>query len=281
MNQDGLENFFGNIKSACQTTKQPMAFQFRSAFTNLIVTNITAKHSMRSNCQDDKSFALLQDVYDFYDMDFNENELDDDEDVNKLNEDIVELDEDIVELDVDIEDDDLNFLVDGALVYESSKVCKDVLVTTKCEACRNTLESYCPLTQHDIVTQCEITTSTENRTFTYPTLAFMSNFKLLFKKIEILLPFICHENCLSRKLVTSLGSDVLADLGCLEHSLDISQKIKKAIVKLNIDIFRKQINDILRKTNLEPLENQHDIYNKAFKTVKKRKGVGKYGQVPL
>lgn len=46
-------------------------------------------------------------------------------------------------------------------------------------------------------------------------------------------------------------------------------------------MFRKQINDILRRRNLVPIENQHDIYNTAFKTVKKKKGVGKYGQAPL
>lgn len=70
MNQDGLENFFGSVRSSCQVKNQPMAYQFRSAFTNLIVNNLTGKHSIRSNCQDDKGFALLQDVFDIYDADF-------------------------------------------------------------------------------------------------------------------------------------------------------------------------------------------------------------------
>lgn len=60
-----------------------MAFQFRSAFTNLIVNNLAAKHSIRSNCQDDKGFALLQNVIDIYDMDWEESddEFEDDEDI--------------------------------------------------------------------------------------------------------------------------------------------------------------------------------------------------------
>lgn len=266
MNQDGLENFFGNIKSACQTKKQPMAFQFRSAYTNLIVNNLTAKHSIGSNCQDDKSSSLLQDVYDLYDMDCEESE--------------DELDDD-VELVVDNENVDSSFLEEEALVFESSKVCRNVLLSTKCTSCKYTLEAHSLLSQHGIIEQCNIPSNTENQIFTYPTLLFMSNFKLLFKKVQVLLPFICHENLLSRKLMTILDSDELVGLGCPEHSSDISRKIKKATVKLNIDMFKKEINDILRKKTLQPVDNQHDIYNKAFKTIKRKKGVGKYGQSPL
>lgn len=144
--------------------------------------------------------SLFYKTYDFYDIDCDENEDEfDDED------DIIELDKDMVELDVDIEGVDLDFLTNGALDYESSNVCKDILLTTKCETCKDTLESYCPLTQHGVIKQLEFTPDSENRMFTYPTLAFMSNFKLLFKKVEILLPFICHESFISRKLMSSLG----------------------------------------------------------------------------
>lgn len=107
----------------------------------------------------------------------------------------------------------------------------------------------------------------------------MSKFKLIFKKAQTLLPFICHENLLSRKLLASLKSDALVILGCPEHSSDIAQKIKKTTVKLTMDIFRKEINDILRRKTLKAPENKHLIYNKAFEAVKK--SVGKYGQVPV
>lgn len=265
MNQDGLENFFGNIRSNCQVKKQPMAFQFRSAFTNLIVSNLSAKHSIRSNCQDDKGFALLQNVIDIYDMDFEDSE------------DEFEDDEDIIQLDIDNEEVILNFLADEALVFESANACRNVLLITKCSACKNTLEAYSSLTQHGVLKKFEITSDGENR-ITYPTLLFTSNFKLLFKKVQTLLPFICHEKLLSRKLIKSLDMDALVGLGCREHWSDISQKIKKVTVKLNIDIFRKEINNILRKNIVEPFENQQDIYSKAFKTQKK--GVGKHAQMP-
>lgn len=162
-------------------------------------------------------------------------------------------------------------------MFECATVCRKVLDATKCDDCTNTLEAFCPLTAHGILMQCEYSSNPENRIFTYPTALFMSKFKVLFKKVQTLLPFVCHEKLVSQKLITSLGGDVLQGLGCSEHCLDISQKIKNATVKQNINLFRKEINDILRKQILEPWENQHEIFSKAF--MAQKKGVGKH--VPL
>lgn len=262
MNQDGLENFFGNVRSNCNVKNQPMAFQFRSAFTNLIVNNPTAKHSIRSNCQDDKGFALLQDVFDIYDEDFEESE------------DIFEDDEDIIELDLDGGEEVSNVLADESLMFESATACRQVLTSNKCIDCKNTLEAYCPLGEHGILKQCEVSSNPENRFFSYPTVLFTSKFKSLFKKVQTILPFICHEKLLSQKLVSYLGSDVLEGLGCSIHCSDISQKIKKIAVNENINALRKDVNNILCKKIIEPVEGQHDIYSKAFKALKK--GVGKH-----
>lgn len=269
MNQDGLENFFGNIRSFCHTKKQPMPFQFRTAFTSLIVNNLTAKHSLRSNCLNDKNVALLQDVYDFYDMDF--------EEVN----DEVDDDENIIELEVDTDDLDMNFFETEAIVYEASDVCRKILSKTKCVSCRNTLEASCPLKPHGMLQECEITSDPAYQFFTYPTLLFLSKFKTLYKKIEILLPLICHENTMSCNLMSSVEHFSLAGLGCKEHAEAISQIIKKATVKWCVNIFTKQINDILARKTLEHPQDQHKIHEKAFEIVKKRRGVGKFGQVPL
>ncbi len=263
MNQDGLENFFGNVRSNCNVKNQPMAFQFRSAFTNLVVNNLTAKHSISSNCQDDKGFALLQDVFDIYD-----------EDLFEESEEIFEDDEDIIELDLGGGEEVSNILADESLMFESSNVCRQVLASNKCIDCENTLEAYCPLGEHGILKQCEVSSNPENHLFSYPTALFTSQFKLLFKKVQTILPFICHEKLLSQKLVSYLGSDVLEGLGCSIHCSDIAQKIKKIAVNENINILRKDINKILRKKIIEPVEGQHAIYSKAFKTQKK--GVGKH-----
>lgn len=194
-----------------------------------------------------------------YDMDFDEIE------------DGFEDDEDIIELDLDNREESFSFLCDEALMFDSAKVCRNVLLSTKCSDCKNTLEAYCPLTGHGILKKCD---TEDNRTFTYPTVLFMSKFKLLFKKVQTVLPFICHEKLLSKKLITSLNKNTLEGLGCSDHRTDISKTIKKEIVKLNIEVFRKEINNILVKKKLEPLENQHEIYNKAFKAQKK--GAGKH-----
>lgn len=264
MNQDGLEIFFGNVRSNCQVKKQPMPFQFRSAFTNLIVSNLTAKHSIKSNCEDDRGFALLQDVTDIYDLDLG------------ASADEIEDDEDIVQLDVENSSETLPNTNDEAFVLDSANVCAKVLLATKCIDCRNTLEAYYPLAQHDILKKLEPTTNVQNRLFTYPTVLFTSKFKLLFEKVNVLLPFICHERSLSKKLIASLDDEVLGGLGCEDHTLDVSNKIKAAVVSLNIDIFKKKITNILRK-QIDGFEDLHDIYDKAFNA--QRKGVRKYNQM--
>lgn len=224
MNQDGLENFFGNVRSNCQVKMQPMPFQFRSAFTNLIVSNMSAKHSIRSNCQDDKGFALLQNVIDIYDMDEGSKEEFKD-------------DEDIIELDMKGEDEEqeelsASFLREETLLMESANVCGKVLAKNECEACENTLKAYVPLDS--------------------------------------------HEKSLSQNLTQSLNGITLKGLGCPEHASVVYSKIKKEIVQLNIDIFRKEINSILCNRALQPFEGQPDIYSKAFTAQNKR--TGKYSE---
>lgn len=269
LNQDGLENFFGNIKSACYTKKQLMPFQFRTAFTNLIVTGLTSKHSIKSNCQDDKCFSLLQDVHDFYDMDFDD---DDDEEVDD--------DEDIIDLDVDLGEMDLGAMYTEVLAYESGNVCRKVLDQTKCESCKNTLEAHSPLVQHGIIHECS-RGGHDSNFFTYPTLLFTNEFSILTKKIEVLLPLICHEKELCKKLIASIENLKLQGLGCKEHCVNIAQRIKNATVKVAVSNFMKTVNGILAKKILQMSTNQHSIHEKAFKILKKKKGVGKYGEQPI
>lgn len=262
MNQDGLENFFGNVKAVCYSPKQPMPFQFRSAFTVLIVTGLTAKHSQKSNCQDDKSTALLQNVYEFYDMDFeHEEEVDDDED--------------IIELDVIVEEEtDSNLFEAESLIWESGKVCKNVLSRIKCQECVNTVEAYRPLTQHGIIQQCDANSGQKDSLFTYPTVLFMDVFRLLSKEVDILLPFICHEQKLLAKLVSSLNSCSMESLGCEKHSAEVSLQIKRETAKYRIYQLTKQVNNIFSKKTTEVFPFFNEIHKKAFKV----KGIGKQGQ---
>lgn len=62
INQDVIENFFGQIRSVGHRNVNPTPYQFGAAFKTLITANITSKHSVSSNCEEnetDSSLALM------------------------------------------------------------------------------------------------------------------------------------------------------------------------------------------------------------------------------
>lgn len=70
LNQDVLENFFGQIRDHGHRNVNPSPFQFEAAYKILLNTNLTSKHSISSNCQKNKegkslsSLLKLNDVND-------------------------------------------------------------------------------------------------------------------------------------------------------------------------------------------------------------------------
>lgn len=63
LNQDILENFFGQIRDNGHRNVNPTPSQFDASFKILLTVNLTSKHSLYSNCEESeegKSFALIQ-----------------------------------------------------------------------------------------------------------------------------------------------------------------------------------------------------------------------------
>lgn len=152
------------------------------------------------------------------------------------------------------------------------------LSASNCEHCKCTLEAYCPLDDHDIILTLEGSFGRITRALTYPTLLFMSKFKLLFKIFQMVLPSICHEKKLLQKLLSHVENIELDGLGCKEHCHDIYQKLKQFTAKLCIQTFTKEVNAILSRKTVDLPPNSSEIHKSAFDIVKKRKGIGKYGQ---
>lgn len=287
MNQDGLENFFGSVRSVCHTSSSTIPSLFRPGYTNLILSNLVSKHSIASNCEEDDNTSLLTDVYELYDdtTTSEDNEpkkrsADDDTNISEDKEPKNRSADDEPEIDLEVNIDELPKLTvidDNALILESGTACKTVTSSTKCELCKFTLEAYCPLDTHLIITANDSAIPQ----LTYPTLLFMSRFKLLFQTVVTILPFICHEKNLLKKLISSLNNIDLEGIGCKEHKLEIAFKMKKTACKDGIMNFMKEINGILSRKIIEPLPNQSVIHEKAFDIVKKKKGIGKNGQKML
>jgi len=62
INQDGLENFFGNIRSCGRRHVNPTPKSFIYAFKSCLVNQTVSKHSPLSNCEDDFCERILTDL---------------------------------------------------------------------------------------------------------------------------------------------------------------------------------------------------------------------------
>ena len=59
INQDTVENFFGQVKAHDFRSNKPSCYQFEAIFKSLLVTNLTSKHSPGFNCEEDSGEFIL------------------------------------------------------------------------------------------------------------------------------------------------------------------------------------------------------------------------------
>ena len=66
INQDALENLFGDIRSCGRRDVNPTPKSFISAFKTCLVQNASSKHSPLANCEEDFSACLLTDFQELF-----------------------------------------------------------------------------------------------------------------------------------------------------------------------------------------------------------------------
>lgn len=189
MNQDGLENFFGCLRSCCQNASSLIATHFRSAYATTFVNNLVSPHSIKSNCEPDLSKPVLSDMHELFlndknckenEHNDNEKEKQDDRNVNSnLNcskEDGYEYDYDPIAVNIKFSDNEINSIYVETLSYASNIVCSKVLQATKCRKCRKTIEK----------------TDIQN-TVNCPSDLFIKNFTNVFNATNVILPEICEQ----------------------------------------------------------------------------------------
>ena len=62
INQDLLENFFGNVRSHDFRSNKPTCYQFESIFKSLLISNLTSKTSPGYNCENDDGDFILSET---------------------------------------------------------------------------------------------------------------------------------------------------------------------------------------------------------------------------
>lgn len=278
--QDGLENFFGCIKSCNQNNKATPS-QYRTGYTTMIVNNITGTNSLQSNCQPDQSTAMLTNIHEFITVCQETCQESDSIDANNASE--MNLDEvtffdspknlsdcdhlesmivfdpqsereEAINFDTELCGTEVDLIKFEAISHDSSRICQKLFKTTKCEECKNNFE---------LMDETAALLSIEN----------------VLRSLNEIIPKICFEDSLKKKLTKHIESMRIHFIGCSDHNQEIDQKIKNLAADHVILTFCNDISKILSgKIQVLP-DNPNFIQKLAYEEGKKKNRIGKYSDV--
>lgn len=183
---DGLENFFGQIKSCCQIAVKPTITQYKAGYATMIFNNLMGAKSISSNCEEDSSIPLLQNIEDLImqsildteESNTTDNDIECEE--NKLLEDVI--------FDPQFTEKEFNFCENASLSFISNLICRKIFEKTVCPSCRNNLQTHTELKEHAI-----IKLRNNNDDLSYPSSSFITKFKKIFCYVTEMIPHICSE----------------------------------------------------------------------------------------
>lgn len=267
LNQDGLENFFGCVRSQCHNSSSLIVPHFRSAYASTFVTNANSVHSMKSNCEADIYTPLLTNVHRFF-LDYISSEQKND--LNDSNSTDLSDDENEPEFFDPLHnfnEKEITAINDEAASNDASLVCDKMMKMVKCKKCRKTIESKSPNQNYD-----ELDAPKK------PSDVFQSNFRILICGINDILPDICTEKLLRHKLMQQLDKIEIESIGCSEHCEYVTSKLIEQTAFYGIVSFTKNINDLLSGKNTTPPHVDSYLERLAYTFKQKNKGIGKHSE---
>lgn len=129
LNQDPVENFFGNIRSYGARNNSPNTIAFEGAYKALLLNNYNSPHSGRANCEEDSNKCLQTLEFFFTEkQDCNTDTSDDPKENNTI-----ELNEDLLSINRDTDAGQRNYVCGWVL----TKCLKKIVKT--CQNCRQNL----------------------------------------------------------------------------------------------------------------------------------------------
>lgn len=189
-NQDGLENFFGCIRSYC-CSNVVTARSFRSAFSTAIINNLTSKQSINGNCEDDLCKPLLHNLQAMFAVT--------DEILNAQNVTSDKLQQQITFDLLDLEE--VQFSENEAKNCTAANIGNKLLKKSKCSDCCNSIRTE-PIRLKGVVISQQSSSSDNDQV--YPNTQFINTVKSMLSKIEKMLPSFCSEKNLKQKIVNYL-----------------------------------------------------------------------------
>ncbi|XP_037039348.1 uncharacterized protein LOC119076598 [Bradysia coprophila] len=289
--QDGLENFFGCVKT-CNQANKPTPREYRTNYATMVINNITGTNSLHSNCEQDQSVSILQHIHDFVvscnkepsavasnvdeiiAFDPIENYSSDHENCDNDMEEMIVFEprhndnitlveskvashmanfDDLIVFDPQPENELESYFEIGSLSRISGSIYRKLIKPIHCQNCKNVL----PM----------IETS------------FIENCTKVFRRLNCAIPHICFETSLKKKLITNVESIATDTMGCPDHDLEMTLKMKELCVYEAITSFCYDINRYLSgKINVLPMGHNH-IQELAIIHKRKTKKIGKYSDI--
>lgn len=259
----------------------------------MIINNVTGTNSLHTNCEQDNSTSILENIHEFivdcnkevskdmmdtdeiiafdpnYHSGFDQEYLDIDDMIVFDPEPDVEMiftesnvvskredADDLIMFDPDFQNDTNNYFENESFARASSVICRKLIKITHCEECKNIL--------HDTET------------------SLIENCTKILRGLSQVIPHICSEQSIKKKLLASIESIKVDTLGCPDHFLQVTQKFKEMSADDSILSFCYDINSYLSgKTTVLTL-NHNPIQKLAFHQFdqkRKKRKIGKYSDI--
>lgn len=170
--------------------------------------------------------------------------------------------EGMIVYDVEYDEKELYFLEDRAIFQTSMLICQKLMKFSRCEQCKTHLQSC-----------AEANDMTETET------VFFRNCKAILCYLNALIPDICHEKSLKKKINNLMQSIETDPIGCQDHNSEMIQKMKDVCVEQSIENFCCDINSFLSKKTRTLPDNYNHMQKLAFDHRIKKKKIGKYSDL--
>lgn len=263
LNQDPLENYFGQIRSHGVRNVNPTCQSFMHSYKSLLISNFSQWHSPSANCEDDNTEMLnnFQEMFKAPQLSL---------EVTPLQ----ELEDFVVNIPTT-----LNYTVPktGTMAYIAGYIARKMLKYTKnCTNCKNVLLG-------DVAALSEAqgfiieSRSYNSNLLTTPNTNFNKIFCQCIHVMQHSLPKICYKYNVSKTVQHILKLNVdFQGFNCQEHN--VTDRFVLQLTEFYIFTYIKNVNRIL-KGKIIPKSSNDSIKTFAINYVRKhRKHIGNYAQ---
>ncbi len=282
--QDGLENFFGCVK-ACGQTNKLTPREYRTSYATMTINNITGTNSLRSNCEQDHSTSIVENIHEFIlgcnkeppkdTMEFDEfiafDPIDNgesnqecygsdemvvfecDEEMNLIETNAATHHDEVIVLDLQLENETSSYFESQALSLAACSIYRKMMKFNHCLECKNVLQ------------ETEAT--------------FIQNCVTILRKLDDIIPHLCSEYSVKKKLLANIESITTDTMGGPDHDLEMALKMKELSAGYILQHFCDDVNRFLSgKTDVLPINNNH-IQELAIIHRRKKKRIGKHSDI--